>query len=63
MEGVREYSESYDVALLLAESGDGSLPREVVIGWNEGGHNTVEIDLIDLLNWLKAHRPELLEKV
>lgn len=35
-------------------------PRWVVRGRNEGGHNATEIDLVDLLRWLSAHRGGML---
>lgn len=72
MWGVREYAENYDVFLrhLTEEDADfarrlGDLPeepgREVIVAYNEGGFNCTEVDLLDLIDWLKANRPELLK--
>ena len=69
MTGVREYCEQYPVALVLvsphAERPEyGPLPTEgprwCVQAMNEGGHNSTSIDLLDLIQWLRANRPELL---
>lgn len=69
MTGVREYAEGYDVELVelpmtatfgspvSARPGGGRL---VVRAWNEGHYNLTEIDLLDLVAWMKANRPDLL---
>jgi hypothetical protein len=54
MEGVREYREEY--AVELGKEGD----RFVVVATNEGSNNSTAIDLLDLLEWVRANRPELL---
>jgi hypothetical protein len=55
MEGVREYAEGR--AVVIAETADG---RPTVVAENEAGHNNTQVDLIDLLAWVRANRPELL---
>ena len=50
MEGVREYCEGMDVRLEKNKEG-----RWVIDARNEGGHNSTEVDLLDLLQWLQAH--------
>jgi len=49
MDGVREYCEEMPVEIVISEHTE----RSVIRAYNEGGFNRVEIDLIDLLNWLK----------
>lgn len=64
MAGVREYAESYPVHLRVEEPSDGNqlARRRVVIdAVNEAGHNGVAIDLFELLAWLRAHVPEVLD--
>lgn len=51
--GVREYCEEYPVTLRV-NSG-----RLVIVATNEGGHNSTEVDLRDLLNWLAKNKPEV----
>lgn len=72
--GVREYAEGYAVSLIGElpsipyNSASGfhpavpSEPRLCVEATNEGGYNSVAIDLVDLLDWLAQHRAELLEQ-
>lgn len=55
MKGVREYGEGEPVALGDQEG------RPVIIASNEAGHNSTSIDLVDVIVWLKANRPELLK--
>jgi len=75
MKGVREYAEGFDVKLgevapgehgdIARRKGDAyniTEPRLVVWGLNEGGHNSVQIDVKDLLGWLVEHRPELVRE-
>ena len=47
MEGVREYAEGFDVALMRTDEG-----RIVIQAENEGGCNCTRVDLVDLLKWL-----------
>lgn len=49
MEGVREYCEEMDVSLRTTNG------RLVIEARNECGHNSTEVDLLDLLDWLKAN--------
>jgi hypothetical protein len=56
MEGVREYSEKYEVEFRVDEESG----RPVVRAWNEGHCNCTEVDLQDLIHWLKTNKPELL---
>jgi hypothetical protein len=59
MEGVREHGES-DHVWLYEWPGDG---RPIIRAENEGGFNITLVDLLDVLKWVKAHRPELWEAV
>ena len=64
MAGVREYAEGYEVKLVTSTGYyngahiDGG--RLAVRALNEAGHNCTEVDLLDLIAWVKANRPELL---
>jgi hypothetical protein len=55
MPGVREYAESMPVLI-----GDDENGRVVICAFNEGGLNQTNVDVVDFLNWLRKHRPELL---
>lgn len=71
MEGVREYSEEMEVRLEATEGmykygvpdeereGHGRL---VIRAWNEGGYNSTQVDLLELLQWLRENRPDLLDQ-
>ena len=68
LEGVREYCEEYPVLLKqnttthsFVLDKDVLIDRPVLVGVNEGGYNSVEIDLLDLIEWLKNNKPELLK--
>ncbi len=54
MEGVREHAEDMPVKLAFKHG------RWIIDALNEGGYNGTEVDLIDLIEWLRKHRPELL---
>ena len=70
MVGVREYSEKMDVELTITEGmfdvdkpekdwlGKG---RIVIKAFNESGFNRTEVDLMDVILWLRKNKPELLE--
>ncbi len=63
MEGVREYAEEYPVKLGLEEPSEYNKLKEnriTVLASNEGGCNGVGIDLLDLIDWIKKNKPELL---
>lgn len=70
MDGVTEYAEGYPVRIRATEGVWRSTggPKEsrpgfgrlVVAAVNEGGHNCTEVDLVELLAWVKTHRPDLL---
>lgn len=64
MVGVREWDEGMGV--MLATAGEGYPKRSpelasrlVVRALNECGHNQTSVDLLDLLAWVRAHRPDL----
>jgi len=56
MKGVREYNEEMEVEL-----NDGERPT--VKAYNEGGYNSTEIDLIDIIEWTRVNRPNLLKEI
>jgi hypothetical protein len=55
-EGVREYMGEDIVNLKTLDNG-----ILVIEAINEGGHNSTEVDLLQLIQWLKINRPELLQ--
>ena len=65
MEGVREYAEDDPVTLEFEGPKDFSkIPeggRWVVRARNEGGFNCTQVDVLDLLKWLRENRPDLLK--
>lgn len=54
MEGVREYMEGMPVKIRTNENG-----RLVISADNEAGHNRTDVDLLDLLDWVRCNLPEL----
>lgn len=59
MSGVHEYCEGADVLLVEAVNVIGQ-KRLAVRAWNQAGYDCTEVDVLDLLAWLRANRPELL---
>lgn len=55
MNGVTEYNEGMEVS--LSET-DGKL---VIKALNEAGYNSTEVDLLQLLEWVKTNRPDLIK--
>lgn len=71
MVGVREYSEGMKVELTTTGGEfDVNKPekdwlgkgRIVIKAFNESGYNCTEVDLVDIILWLRKNRPELLVK-
>ena len=69
MIGVTEYGEGDEVRLVETRGTyAGGVPEEERIGLgrlairalNEAGHNCTEVDLLEVLAWVKAHRPDLM---
>lgn len=66
LEGVREYSECDPVEINLEVFSRSGIPlaidkrRIVIHAKNEGGCSSTNVDLLDLIGWLKKNRPELL---
>ena len=55
MKGVREYAEEMDVELIIHND------RIVIHAQNEAGYNCTLVDFADLMGWVQANKPELLE--
>jgi len=53
MVGVREYNEEMNVKLTYEKE------RPVILAYNEAGYNNTQVDLIDLLAWVRDNMPEL----
>jgi len=61
MTGVREYAEGYPVELRVIPDDQNGAGRLAICAQNEGGCNGIDIDLADLVAWLAANRPSLLD--
>jgi spore coat polysaccharide biosynthesis protein SpsF (cytidylyltransferase family) len=59
---IREYHESNVVRIGrdCPDFDNLSLSREIIEATNESGTNYVVIDLIDVVDWVKKNRPEML---
>ena len=55
MSGVTEYCEGDPVFLVQLETN-----RMAIKAFNEAGYNSTEVDLIELIRWIKTNMPELL---
>jgi hypothetical protein len=55
MEGVKEYSEGMVVELVVHKG------RLVIRAYNEGGYNCTDVDALQLVGWLRVHRPDILD--
>lgn len=56
MEGVRD--SDGEETVYLSSGFDG---RPLVVATNDEGYSATEVDLSDLLRWLKEYRPDLLK--
>jgi hypothetical protein len=61
---IREYGEGKVVEIIEHDGYYYNRPetkgRLVIIALNEGGHNSTEVDLLDVIEWVKKNKPELL---
>lgn len=60
MIGVREYAEGYAVYLHDVFEIADQPGRLAITAYNEATHDSTQVDLVDVLEWLAEHRPELL---
>lgn len=63
MEGVTEYGDDLDVELVLrkGEIVNGvPYDRWVIAAYADAGCTYTQVDLLELVDWLKKHRPDLL---
>ena len=67
MEGVTEYAERLDVRLVRTTGTYMGIGKErpgagrlVIEALNDGGYNCTKVDLLQLLAWVKANRPDLM---
>lgn len=57
---IREYNEhDEEVEVKYKKLHDGSF-RWVIEAYNEGGYNSTQVDLLDVIAWVRENRPELL---
>jgi hypothetical protein len=63
---IREYTEQLPVAISVRESRqlgnrwDAGVGRLVIEASNQGGFDGVEVDLLDVIKWVRENRPDLL---
>ena len=55
---IREYSDEMEVEVDREENSN----RWIVRAYNEGGYNRTEVDILDLVDWLRKNNPELLQE-
>ena len=70
MNGVTEYAEGYEVQLVettgtyVGDKPETEWPgrgRLAIKALNEAGYNCTEVDLLEVLAWVKANRPDLMD--
>ena len=57
---IKEYSEGMDVEIVVSPIHNDD--RLVIRAYNEGGYNHTDIDLLDVLKFVKKTLPELSKK-
>jgi len=60
MDGVTEYEEGMEVKLVYQKDRHTKKERYMVLAMNEAGHCCTRVDLIQLLDWVKINKPELM---
>jgi hypothetical protein len=69
MDGVKEYAEGMIVELTQTTGiYESAIPKEqrdgygrwVIRAKNEGGYNCTEVDVFQLVQWLKSNRPDMI---
>ena len=58
---IREYGDG-DTVTIKSLPVDRTRYRLAVIAVNEGGYHSTRVDLLDLIAWVKANAPELLDQ-
>lgn len=62
MDGVTEYEEGMEVKLVYQNDRHTKKERYMVLAMNEAGHCCTKVDLIQLLDWVKTNKPELINR-
>ena len=62
MDGVTEYEEGMEVKLVYQKDRHTKKERYMVLAMNEAGHCCTRVDLIQLLDWVKTNKPELMNR-
>ena len=62
MDGVTEYEEGMEVKLMYQKDRHTKKERYMVLAMNEAGHCCTRVDLIQLLDWVKINKPELINR-
>lgn len=61
-DAVHEYSEGYGVEISNSQGEEGH-GRLVVRAYNEGKYNFTQVDLVELLTWVKKNLPAIWEEI
>lgn len=64
---MREYCEELNVEIEERIDSDkiagvGGIGRLIIKSSSEGGYSGTEVDLLDVIDWVRENKPELLEK-
>jgi hypothetical protein len=62
MDDVTEYEEGMEVKLVYQKDEQTKKERYMVLAKNEAGHCCTRVDLIQLLDWVKINKPELINR-
>ena len=62
MDDVTEYEEGMEVKLVYQKDRHTKKERYMVLANNEAGHCCTRVDLIQLLDWVKINKPELINR-
>lgn len=63
---IREYAEEMEAKICERKDYEGNerrvgAGRLIISARNEGGYNGTHVDLLDVIDWVKANMPELLK--
>lgn len=59
--GIREYCENMTVSIIEPNTDHNDENRYIIVALNEAGHNSTNVDLLDVIEWVKKIKPELLQ--
>lgn len=56
---IRDHNEGLEVE--IEEKLVGDTKRLVIVALNQAGYDATEVDLLDVIEWVRENKPELLE--